>query len=141
MITGAKVSGTITGISGKFYLVNDLDFDADSYHFIYGNYQQDVTNDITRADKMLLVPDLDIDKENRRLSLEKRDGSGGTGIAEKLDESTTSILVDQLITDPLGAPIEALNNGFDKLVASPGVRKLALLGFLGLVVYFVVRPK
>lgn len=137
MITGAKVSGTITGISGATYNVHELEFDNESYHFTYGSYSQDVTKDIKFADKLLLVPDLDQKKELLRVSSES--GHYTPGGSTPLEESTAVILADQLTTDPLAAPLQALSNGFDEVIKNSGVRKFALLGFLGLAIYFIVK--
>lgn len=137
MIEGAKVGGTITGISGKGYAVNGISFDAETYHFTYGETDVDITNDITRADKLLLVPDFDITKENYRLSSEL--GNYKPGGIQPLDDSTASNFVKQITTDPLAAPLDTLNKTVDKLIAAPGLRKLALLGFLGLAIYFALK--
>lgn len=139
MIEGAKVAGTISGISGRGYAVDQISFDSDTYHFTYGDAEADITSDITRADKLLLVPDFDVTKENYRLSNEKRTGLGAPGSLEPLETSTAKIFVDQVTTDPLAAPLDTLNKTFDKLIAAPGVRKLALVGLLGLTIYFVLR--
>jgi hypothetical protein len=99
----------------------ELTFNPDNYHFAFRG--QDVTNLISRADKIRLVPDFDIDRENYRLSSEL--GAGGYG-QDALNESVGGIFVDQMLTDPLGAPLEALDAGVKKLLDSTGVRILLI---------------
>jgi hypothetical protein len=137
MIPGATVAGTITGISGKSYAVNQLSFDKETYLFTYGDAEIDVTNDIYSKDKQLLVPDFDLATENYRRA--SANGDYKPGGIQPLDESTASIFVSQITTDPLAAPLETLNNTFDKLVAAPGVRKFVLLGFIAVGIYFVLK--
>lgn len=135
----SKVAGTITGISGKNYLVERIEFDDDTYHFFSGDALsgQDITDDIYRADKLLLVPDFNVTTENYRISSER--GAYKPGGTQPLDDSTASNFVTQITTDPLAAPLETLNNTFDKLVAAPGARKLVLVAFLGLAVFFALK--
>jgi hypothetical protein len=135
----SNVAGTIYGINGKAYVVDRIEFDDETYHFFYGPYPSgtDISNDLFSKDKQLLVPDFDLSKENYRRASENGDYKQG-GV-QPLEENTAKIFVDQITSDPLAAPLETLNNTFDKLVDAPGVRKLALLGFVGLALYFVLK--
>lgn len=139
MLPDSKIGGTITGISGKTYAVNKISFDYETYLFTYGDTDIDITNDIYARDKWQLVPDFDMAKENFRRA--SANGDYKPGGSQPLDESTASNFVTQITTDPLAAPLESLNNTFDKIVAAPGARKLVLLGFIGLAVYFVLKNK
>lgn len=133
----ANVGGTIIGTDGNNYDVKLISFDPDTYHFTYGDSEKDISNVLYSKDKQLLVPNFDLQLENNRRASENGDYKPG-GV-QPLETNTGTILVDQLTTDPLAAPLEALNSGFDKIVANSGVRKIALLGFLALGIYFVLR--
>jgi hypothetical protein len=133
----SNVQGTITGIHDQSFAVNQIAFDPETYLFAYGDSQQNITDEIYSKDKQLLVPDFDLATENYRRA--SANGDYKPGGIQPLETSTAKILVEQLTTDPLAAPLASLNNTFDKLVAAPGVRKFALLGFLGLAIYFVLR--
>lgn len=133
----SNVGGTIQGINGNNYAVNQISFDPETYLFTYGDAEKDITNDIFSKDKQLLVPDFDLATENYRRA--SANGDYKPGGMQPLEENTAVILADQLISDPLAAPLDALSSGFDKVIANAGFRKLALLGFLGLAIYFVIK--
>lgn len=124
----------ISGISGREYDSEYLTLNPVSYH-VTVNGGEDVTNDIRRADKIALFPGFDVETENRRLSNER---AGGYGPVGELSESTGGALLEQLATDPLGAPLDALNKGINQIFTAPGVVKLAIiLAAVGVGIWFV----
>lgn len=77
-----------------------LQFNPDTYHFTIGN--EDITNLIRRADKVRIIPNFDVDRENLRVFNE------GTGAGSPPIGSTSTLtnFLQQITTDPLAAPIE-----------------------------------
>lgn len=138
MLPNSSISGVIYGISGTAYNVDQIDFDPDTYHFTYGTAQTDISNDIVAKDKYALVPDFDKAKENFRRANENGDYKGGV---KALPESTAGIFVDQLINDPLAAPLDSLSNEVSRVVNNKGVKVLATVGIVGLVLYLVLRTE
>lgn len=126
LLTGAKIES------------QELTFDRNTYHFFFRGV--DITDDIRRADKISIVPNFDVTKDNYRLSDEGPvTGQKGNYGLNDLDESTTRILVKQLATDPLGAPIESLNRTAEKFFALPGIQKILIVGAIGAVLYIAVK--
>lgn len=102
---------------------SDVSFDPATYHFTQISTGKDITNDIRRIDKIRLVPDFDIERENFRLSDELGNGAdtGHTLGLDPLQDNTAAIFAEQIITDPLAAPLESANNLAKKLLNSPAV--------------------
>lgn len=136
MLPNPSISGVLYGISGNAYNVDQIDFDPDTYHFTYGTAQTDITNDLYAKDKYALVPDFDKALENFRRANENGDYKGST---KPLNESTAGIFVDQLINDPLEAPLESLSNEVGKIVDNKGVKVIASVAIVGLLVYLVLH--
>jgi hypothetical protein len=109
---------------------NSLAFDRNTYEFFSDG--RNVTDLISRADKLALVSDFDVERENERITQRKRGGG-------PLETSTTKILIGQLASDPLAAPIEALNNTANKFFALPGIQKLLIVGVAGALLYIAVK--
>lgn len=116
-----------------------IDFDPNSYHFNIGG--NDITELIRRADKRTLVPGFDDDVENKRIFGEKyaNDPNVNTG---ELDTSVAGNFWHQITTDPLGAPLDALDAGVKKLANSSGIQKVVIIGVVGLIIYaFVITRR
>lgn len=58
-----------------------------------------------------------------------------------LNDSTASILADQLLTDPLGAPLDALTSGIDQIFNSEGVKTVLTLAIVAGVVWLVIHDQ
>jgi hypothetical protein len=101
-------------------------FDSGRYHFTSGF--DDITNDLSRAEKERLVSGFDVTRENYRLSAEL--GHGAAYGQVPLSESTLAPLADQLVTDPFSAPIESLGRKADQFFGTGGIVKLLLFGGL-----------
>lgn len=56
-----------------------------------------------------------------------------------LETSTGVIFLDQVLTDPLAAPIDALNKGVKQLFDSSGVKSLLTVAVVAVVVVLVVK--
>lgn len=55
-----------------------------------------------------------------------------------LETSTTAIFIDQLITDPLAAPLDALDSGVSKLFESSGVKSLLTIAIVGILAFVII---
>lgn len=60
-----------------------------------------------------------------------------------LNDSTAEILADQLLNDPLGAPLDALDSGVNRIFASTGVKTVLVIvaaaGVVALIAYSTTR--
>ena len=58
---------------------------------------------------------------------------------QPLNDSTVSILTEQLLDDPLGAPLDALDSGVSQIFNSSGVKTVVVVtivaGVIALIVY------
>lgn len=126
----------ITLLDGRQVALSNISFDSDTYHFTLIDTGEDVTNLISRADKLANWPDFDPTIDNTRASNE---ASGGTGPVAPLNTSTASIFTNQILTDPLAAPISALNSAVAELSASSGIQKIGLILGLGLAAIVLVE--
>lgn len=124
----------ITLLDGRSVAEDDFAFEERIYHFTLFSTGEDVTNLVRRSDKLALVPGFDVDKENWRLSVEKPATGGGRPAnpsdLEPLPTSTAGIFADQILNDPIGATLETLDAGVNKLVSSSGVRTIAVVAVL-----------
>ncbi len=66
---------------------------------------------------------------------------GGVGPAAPLDDSTASNFAHLIATDPLGAPLAALDKGVSQLVNSKGLQVTLLAGVVVLVVFLFIEKK
>lgn len=123
----------ITLLTGDIIDPGQVHFDDSTYHFFLNS--QDITGSIKRADKLAYWPTFDPTVDNARIYNESR---GGTGPIAPLDESTFDIFTQQIETDPLGAPLDALDTGVKKVLASSGVQTIGLVLGGGLVLILAV---
>lgn len=130
----------ITLLDGRSVDLGNINFDQSSYHFYLIDTSEDITNLISRADKNANWSDFDPTVDNTRASNE---ASGGSGPVAPLNDSTLSILANQLETDPLAAPIasakSALNNAVNDLTGGSTVAKIALAAGALLAVAVIVK--
>ncbi len=119
----------ITLTDGRQVDESHIVFDRATYHFTINS--EDITNLIKPSDKMSNWNDFDISIDNTRLYNERR---GGVGPVDNLNDSTTSILTDQLLTDPLGAPLDALDKGVNQIIKSRGIQ----IGLVGVAVVLII---
>lgn len=56
-----------------------------------------------------------------------------------LNDSTAGIFLDQILTDPLDAPLDALDAGVKKLFDSEGIKTILTIAVIGVVVVLVVK--
>lgn len=130
----------ITLLDGTQLSLSDISFDPTTYHFTQISTGADITDNISRADKIANWPNFDPTVDNTRLSNEE---AGGTGPVAPLDDSTLSILGTQLATDPLAAPIAAakseLNNVVNSITGGSTIAKVGLAAGALLAVAVIVK--
>jgi hypothetical protein len=100
---------------------DQIAFNHETYHFTIAATGEDITDEIRRNDKLRLIPDFDVDKDNYRLSDELGNGktSGVKFGTAPLQDNTAAIFAEQILTDPLAAPLESANKFANKLFKSP----------------------
>lgn len=134
----------ITLMDGRTVAVSDITFDTSTYHFFYGG--EDVTNLITRADKVANWSNFDVTVDNNRIFNEDDASTSNLGAVSDIQAgvdatsagqvgttSTLDNLTTQLTTDPLSAPLASadtlLTNSLKSWFSSyTGWLVLALLG-------------
>lgn len=127
---------TITLSDGRTEDVSAINFDTSNYHFYLNS--EDITALISRADKNANWPNFDPAVDNTRLYNEAK---GGTGPVADLPTSTVGIFTDQLLTDPLAAPLSALDSGVREALQSTGVRIILAVGVVALIAIIVIKKK
>lgn len=128
----------VTLIDGRQVDSADFLFNQSTYHITLGGTGEDITNNVRRADKIALYPNFDIEKDNARLYNEQH---GAIGPAVPLNDSTTSLFLTQLGTDPLDAPLASLNKTVDRIIAAPATLKIGVIVAVVLVVYLLAKQK
>ena len=127
-------------ISGQSADSSQIDFNPSNYHFTLNGV--DITNDIYRADKLRLVEDFSIERENLRLSSEAPASNTPSGAGlDPLTESTLGIFAGQIFTDPLAAPLGALDKGVGQFFGSSGIQTILVIGGLAFVAYMLLKDK
>ena len=124
----------ISLIDGRKVDMDAVTFGKD-YHFFLN--AEDITNQIRRADKAKF-PGFDIEVDNERIYVEKYVRQHGTLPPEVGSDSIWWNFKEQILTDPLDAPLEALDAGVNKLFASSGIKIIAGVLVAGAIFYLVV---
>ena len=107
---------TIALLDGRRIDVGAISFNESSYQFFFRS--ENITNLIRRADKNNFFPEFDPNKDNARLS------TGNPN--SELSTSTLGFFTEQILTEPLNAPLDALDNGVKKIFDSPGIRTILI---------------
>ncbi len=126
-------------ISGRHLESTAIELDPTTQHFTYSS--EDVTNDLFRSDKATF-DGFDVTLDNERIYKEKyAKEHGGSSAPVVGSTSTLDIFANQILTDPLAAPIEAVDNAVAKLTNSSGIKTLAIVGVLiiAAAIYFKER--
>lgn len=97
-------------LDGRTVNGDNIAFHPDTYHFTLN--AEDVTDQIRRSDKHALVPNFDDDIENTRVFTENYTAAHGQPPNPIGSTSTAVNFFNQIATNPLGAPIDALTAGF-----------------------------
>jgi hypothetical protein len=118
----------ITLLDGRTEDTANIYFDPATYHFSDTATGEDLTNQIRRADKQNNWPNFDPYVDNQRIYNETR--QGGVGPLGDLPTSTAGIFADQILTDPLAAPLDALSAGVKQVFASSGVKTLVIVAII-----------
>lgn len=124
------IMARITLLTGTPVDTGNIHYDPSDFSFtlVDGMGVRDITMNLRASDKQAYFPDYNQAAYNEYLSQQRQPGATGS----------TSVLhnfISQITTDPLAAPIDALNKGVKQVVGSSGVQTIALLGGLALVAY------
>lgn len=128
----------ITLLDGQNVPVQEITFDTETYHFTYNG--DDITDNIRHTDKQAFFPQFDQATDNLRVYNERYTAEHGHAPAPTGSTSTLGIFADQIINDPLGAPIETLNRTVDKITSASGVKTIALVG-VGIIALIIFLRK
>lgn len=126
---------TITLIDGRTVSRDNIRFEPSSQRFyleVPGLTSEDITSDVYRADKNTFSG-FDVELDNIRLSNERATGVINTGeIPGPLNDSTASIFLQQITTDPLAAPLETLDNTAKQIFGSFGIQTILIVAAIAL---------
>ena len=116
---------TFTLTDGRQVDSTGIYFDANTYHFWLGS--EDITNKVKRADKISNWAKFDATVDNERLYAEKYVRENGKQPPPVGSTSTFKLFVNQITTDPLSAPLEALDKGFKQISGNSTFRVIAVV--------------
>jgi hypothetical protein len=126
---------TITLLDGRTANTDQIAFDPVTYHFTLNS--EDVTALISRADKQNNWPNFDPAVDNTRLSNQNQNG---VNLPEPdLPTNTGGILVNQLLTDPLAAPLDSIKSEFNKVFATTTGKVIIIGGVVVLGLLLIPR--
>lgn len=131
----------ITLLDGRSVDSDNLSFDGNTYRVFLG--YEDVTNEVRRSDKVALW-DIDQDRENNRVFAENYAAKNGGQQPSPLGStSTLGNFTQQILHDPLAAPLDLLNATVNKIFTAPGVIKVLVISAIigGAYWFFKVRRK
>lgn len=114
----------ITLISGRVVDTDNIAFDVPTHLFTLDG--QDITDDIKRNDKRKFVGFSD-EQENLRWFKKNNPNAPETG-----STSTLGLFWDQITTDPLDAPLDALDSGIQNILGRTSTK--IILGTAAVVV-------
>jgi hypothetical protein len=127
----------LTLLDSRSVDMSEIYFDPNTYHFSDTATGEDLTNLIRRADKQDNWPAFDPYTDNQRIFNETR--KGGSGPLGDLQTNSGVIFAEQLLTDPLAAPLDALTKGVKEILANPGFKTLLVVGVLLFGAYVVLK--
>ncbi len=127
---------TITLLDGRTEDTNNILFDVNTYHFHDGATGEDLTAQIKFQDKLTFTG-FDGPTWLTMVSDINRFGS----VQPTLDTGLWSNFFHQLSTDALGAPLDALNKGVNRVFSAPATLKIGLAVLVIVVIYVVVKRK
>jgi len=134
----------ITLLDGRVIDADAIVFDPSDYSFSVwyadGNGKENITTLIRRADKFRFAG-FDGDFYNNLLYVQAYQRRHNGALPPELDlDSTWTNFVQQILTDPLAAPLETLDNFVDQIFSSKGV--LIIVGVsAGLLILYIAAKR
>jgi hypothetical protein len=122
---------TIALLNGQEIDSHSVRLEGDNIHFTNLSTGEDITRLMRVADKKSF-PLFDLTKSNSEIYA--TDPTTGNLIPAAPTDGTFSIFTDQMLINPLGAPVEALNTGVSQIFGSSGLQKLVVVAVIGAVV-------
>ena len=133
----------ITLLDSRVIDIAAINFDPSDYSFTVwyadGNGKENITTLIRRADKLRFA-DFDGDFYNNLLYVQKYQREHNGQLPP--DVGSTSIwanFVEQILTDPLAAPLATLDNLVDQIFSSTGVKTILIVAGGLLILYIVAK--
>lgn len=127
---------TITLLDGTQVDTGNVSFNPVTYDFTLNSDGEDLTNLITVSDKRANWPNFDITAWNNmvynQIYAQQNEGAAPPPVGST---STLVNFTDQILTDPLAAPLSALNTGLGQIFSTSGVWVLIALGIGGLLIF------
>lgn len=126
----------ITLLDGRSVDPDKIVYDETRLSFVLMG--ETITNLIRRADKVSIW-NIDVDRENARIYAESyaRDHDGA--LPKDLNTNTADIFFQQIVEDPLAAPLGALNRAVDRFIAAPAITKILIIGGIAIGVTLLVK--
>lgn len=125
----------VTLLDGRTADSSELTFNSETYH-VYWN-GEDVTNNMRQYDKRQIWPDFDQSIDNERAYAEKYFREHGTQPPPTGSSSTFVNFWQQIINDPLQAPLETLDATAAKLTSNTTIKTLLWIGGIAVALYAV----
>jgi hypothetical protein len=123
-------------LDGREIDESELVFDPSTYKVTSAVNGENLTNNIRQSDKARVIPDFDKATDNERAYAEKWFREHGTQPPPPGSTSTMKIFLQQILTEPLQAPLESLNSQIEQATAkNPTVKILVGLAIAALVIY------
>jgi hypothetical protein len=123
-------------LDGREIDESELVFDPSTYKVTSAVNGENLTNNIRQSDKARVIPDFDKATDNERAYAEKWFRGHGTQPPPPGSTSTMKIFLQQILTEPLQAPLESLNSQIEQATAkNPTVKILVGLAIAALVIY------
>jgi len=120
----------------------DITFNSADYSFTLNTTGEDLTNLIRVPDKIANWPDFDVTTWNNMVYNQIYAQSHGGQSAPAVGSTSTLInFADLITTDPLGAPLSALNTGIGQIFSSSGVWALVAVGLGGFALWMMAGSR
>lgn len=132
----------ITLIDGRQADVAGIHFDDSTYHFVYAG--EDITNNMFQRDKIANFEEQGFDRsiDNERASAEHFAATHpGQTQPPTGSTSTWEIFFHQITTEPLKAPLEAVDAAVAQITASSGIKVIGFAVAALVVVVLIVKFK
>lgn len=123
----------VTLSDGRKVSTSDIAWDRNTYHFTVNG--EDVTNLLKQADKAANYPGFDRAKDNLRAYNEAYQRRTGQVPQPTGSTSTLYNFAQQILTDPISAPLESLDRTVEQAKKSTGIQTIATIAGIGLVIW------
>jgi len=128
-------------LDGRQVESSNVFFDDTNYSFKLGGTGEDITRLIRAVDKQTFAGfDQTVYNDIVYVQGYQRTHNGALP-ANVGSASTWSNFVQQITTDPLAAPLQALDSTVNQILGSTGVKTLLIVAALGLAIFLVAKSR